>query len=160
MSIEKKKLIMLQGNFDKAAFEQLRSKKVPKVYVLEGRPKLDAAQRTSNTVNQLGIKPVLISDNMAGFLFAQKLVQEVWLSYQLVDDKGAVCRIGGLILAVLGKKHNVPVYLFRSGKKIKFMGRSSDLVHFKGVRVAPKGIRAYVPQVEWVPGKYITKRYE
>jgi len=160
MSIKEQKLVLLQGVFENGSLARLKGKKIKQVYILEGRPKLEAAEATTKSLNSLGIKPVLISDNMAGFLFARGMVKEVWLSYQLVDQKGAVCRIGGLILAVLAKKHKVSVYLFKSGKIVKFMGKSKDLFYFLGERIAPKGIRAYVPQVEWVPKKYITKRYE
>jgi len=160
MSIKPQKLIMLRGIFDELALQKLVRSKVKKVYILEGRPNLDASQFAVKALNERGIKPVLISDNMAGFLFAKGLVKEVWLSYQMVDQKGAVCRIGALILAVLAKKHKVPVYLFKSGVKVKFMGKPQELFFFLGERIAPKGIRAYVPQVEWVPQRYITKRYE
>jgi len=154
------KLVLLLGNFDTPALKELKQRGESKVYIMEGRPQLDSTQEMVTALLALGITPVLIADNMAGFLFARGLVQEVWLSYQLVDDKGAVCRIGGMILAVLGKKHKVPVVLFRSGRKIKYMGKPKDLFHFLGERIAPEGIKAYVPQVEWVPGKYISKRHE
>jgi methylthioribose-1-phosphate isomerase len=160
MSIKAERLIMLQGGFDEFALAKIKQAKVKKVYIPEGRPKLDASRMAVKELNKLGIKPVLISDNMAGFLFSRGLVREVWLSYQLVDEKGAVCRIGALILAVLAKKHKVPVYLFKSGVKLKFMGKPQDLFYFLGERIAPKGIKAYVPQVEWVPQRYISKRYE
>ena len=160
MSVKQEKLILLSGTFDELALNRLKAKSVKKVYLLEGRPKLEAAQQSADDLNARGIKPVLISDNMAGFLFARRLVREVWLSYQIVDQKGAVCRIGGLILSVLAKKHKVPVYLFKSGVKVKYMGKPSDLFYFLGKRIAPKGIKAYVPQVEWVPRRYISKRYE
>ena len=157
---DKVKKIILQGVFDAKTIDGLKKKGIKEAFILEGRPSLQAAQVTSQQLNKRKIAPVLISDNMAGFLFAKDMVKEVWMSYQMADDKGAVCRIGGLILAVLGKRHKVPVYACRSSDRIKFMGKPSDLFYFNNTRVAPKGIRAYVPLVEWVPQKYIKKRYE
>ncbi|HLF17988.1 MAG TPA: hypothetical protein VI749_03725 [Candidatus Omnitrophota bacterium] len=160
MSANNGKKIVLQGIFDEKAFDRLKKQGVKEAFVLEGRPSLKAAEDSSQELLKRGIKPVLISDNMAGFLFAKDMVKEVWLSYQIADEKGAVCRIGSLILGVLAKRHKIPVNIFKSSEKTKFMGKPDDLFYFRGQRVAPSGIKAYVPLVEWVPQKYISKRYE
>ena len=96
---------------------------------------------------------------MAGFLFYKKYVKEVWLSYQTSDKKGALCQIGGLILGVLGRTHKVPVNIYPNQKKLQLLGRAKDIAYFNGVKVAPNGIKGYVPLAEWVPQKYITKVY-
>jgi methylthioribose-1-phosphate isomerase len=160
MCAKANKKIVLQGGFAAEDFDRLKKKGIKEVFVLEGRPKLDAMQQTCDQLLRRRIKPVIISDNMAGFLFAKNMVKEVWASYQLADEKGAVCRIGSLVLAVLGKRHKVPVYLFKSDQRTKFMGKPEDLFYFRGERVAPSGVRAYVPLVEWVPKRYVSRRYE
>lgn len=124
---------------------------------MEGRPSLDAAAVNCRELLKRKITPTLISDNMTGFLFFKNLVKEVWMTYQISDSEGAVCDIGALILGVLGKKHSVPVYLFPSNRKTRFLGREKDVLRFKNKMVAPQGIRAYVPLIEWLPTKYITK---
>ena len=111
MSIKKKSVIVLQGVFKDTMFDLLKKRKIKNVFVLEGRPGLEAAKQSCKELLKRNIKPTLITDNMAGFLFYKKLVKEVWLSYQAKDKKGALCQIGGLILGVLGRKHNIPVYL-------------------------------------------------
>ncbi len=159
MSIKKNSVVLLQGVFEPSIFDLLKKKKVKEVFVLEGRPGLDAAKHSCRELLKRKIKPTLISDNMAGFLFYKKLVKEAWLSYQSIDKNGALCQIGGLILGVLGKKHKVPVYVYPSNQKSKLLGKPKDILYFNGMRVAPSGIPGYVPLVEQVSERYITKAY-
>ena len=183
-------IILLHGVFAVDFFDQLIDDcSTKEVFVMEGRPSLEAAQVNCRELLKHKITPTLISDNMAGFLFFKNLVKEVWMAYQASDTDGAVCDIGALILGVLGKRHSVPVYLSASNKRTsgstilnlsvrsplvlsgieianqqfqcsrstRFLGKEKDLLSFKNKTVAPKGIRAYVPLVEWLPTEYITK---
>lgn len=160
MSAKKEKsIILLHGMFDKGAFDILCQRKSSSIYVLEGRPSLGSGRHCSAELLKRNIKPTLIADNMAGFLFFRKMVKEVWLAYHTADNNGGVCQVGGLILAVLGKRHHVPVYLYPAIEKSDLMGKEKDLFQFNGVRVVPSGVRGYVPLVDWVPQKYITKMY-
>ena len=152
-----KNVVLVQGVIKETLLDRFKKRKIKEVFVLEGRPKLEAAQRISRELLRRRMVPVLISDNMAGFLFYKKMIKEVWLAYQLKDQSGALCDIGALILGVLGKKHRVPVHLYPSARKTPFLGTPSDLVHFMKKRVAPEGVKGYVPLVEWLPKKYITK---
>jgi methylthioribose-1-phosphate isomerase len=156
---KKKSTVLLQGLFNPKYFDQLKGLKED-VFILEGRPSLKASQENSRELLKRKIKPTLIADNMAGFLFFKDLVKEVWISYQASDDKGALCFTGGLILAVLGKKHQVPVYLFPIEAQSRLLGDEKEILYFQKKKIAPSGIRGYVPLVEWVPAKYITKYYE
>ena len=157
---KKNNIILLQGVFKTSIFDLLKKRKIKEVFILEGRPSLEAAKQSSRELLKRKIKPTLIADNMAGFLFYKKLVKEVWLSYQTADKKGALCQIGGLILGVLGRKHKVPVNIFPNKAKLQLLGRAKDITYFNGTKVAPSGIKSYVPLAEWVPRKYITKIYE
>ena len=156
----KESIVLLQGDFNPNYFDELKSQQTKEVFVMEGRPSLETAQYTCKELLKRKIKPTLIADNMAGFLFYKKLVKEVWLSYQTHDDEGALCQIGGLILGVLGKRHDVPVNLFPSGKMMNLIGNQKEIFYFKGVKVAPSNIKGYVPLAEWVPQKYITEMQE
>ena len=149
----------MQGVFEPSIFDLLKKRKGKKFFILEGRPGLEAARRSSREFLKRKIKPTLIADNMAGFLFYKNLVKEVWLSYQSIDKKGALCQIGGLILGVLGRQHKVPVNLYPSGQKLQLLGHPKDIACFNGIKVAPVNIPGYVPLVEWVPKKYIGKIY-
>ncbi|OGX06933.1 MAG: hypothetical protein A2Z88_03955 [Omnitrophica WOR_2 bacterium GWA2_47_8] len=157
---KEKSVVLVQGVVKGSLFDLLKKRKTTDIVVLEGRPNLEAARQSTKDLAKRKLIPTLIADNMAGVLFYKNLVKEVWLSYQLTDENGALCDIGGLILAVLGKRHNIPVYIYPSGRKSKLLGVSGDILKFNGTRVAPAGVEGYVPLVEWVPQKYITKTYE
>ena len=160
MSIDDRSIILLHGKLDQASLDELKSIQTENIFVLEGRPDLETSRYLAKELNKRKIKPTVITDNMAGFLFYKNLVREVWLAYQLLDPHGAMCRIGSLILAVLGKTHHVPVRLYPSQDDLRLFGHSKELFQFNGQRVAPAKIKGYVPLVEWVPGEYLVKNYE
>ena len=157
--VKTRSIILLQGVFAHGIFDLLKKRKVKQAFVLEGRPGLEAARTSCRGLLKSKMRPTLITDNMAGFLFQQKLVREVWLSYQSIGQDGVLCQIGGLILGVLGQKHKVPVYTYPNNKKLRLLGRLKDVTHFNGDKVAPNGIKGYVPLAEWVDKKYISRIY-
>ena len=157
--LTKKSITIIRGFPAGGFLEVLAGRKPKAVFVLEGRPELEGTKAFCQALLKKKITPTLISDNMAGFLFYKNLVKEVWVTYQGLNHKHAYADVGGLILSVLGKKHGVPVYLFPAGKKIKAMGRGEDILNFNGKRVAAQGIKGYVPLIERLPKKYITKVY-
>jgi methylthioribose-1-phosphate isomerase len=148
--------IVVQGLVNELLFDLLKSKDVKEVVVLEGRPSLEAARSNCRALVKRKMKPVLIADNMAGFLFFKKRVKEVWLAYYEADKQGALCDIGASILGILAKQHKLPVNLFPAAKKPKSVGKEKDLFSFNGERVAPPKIKGYVPLTERLPEKYIT----
>lgn len=140
-------IIVLQGVFDSKSLEKLSIAKTSSVFVMEGRPTFQAAQETCKVLIKRGIKPTVISDNMAGFLFFKGWVKQAVLACQTADSSGALCDTGALILAVLSKKHKVSIKLLKAQHKTRFLGDPKS--------IAPKGVSGYVPLVEWVPAKYI-----
>lgn len=159
MLLKKKSIILVHGIFEPSVFDLLKKRRGAAFFIPEGRPGLDAAKRSSREFIKRKIRPTLIADNMAGFLFYNGFMKEVWLSYQFLDKTGALCRIGGRILGVLGRRHKIPVYLYPSDQESQLLGRPKEIACFNGTRVAPKDVPAYVPLVEWVPNKYIGKIY-
>ncbi len=161
MNIPKKKsIIILHGIFQSKAFDALSKRKVQEVFVLEGRPSLESSQNTCQELLKRKIEPTIIADNMAGFLFYKNLVKEIWVSYQSLGKEGALCLIGGLILGILGKTHKIPCRAYPSSGESLLLGKPKEVLYFKGIKIAPGGVRGYVPLVEWVPKKYVTKVYE
>ncbi|OGX09544.1 MAG: hypothetical protein A2Y05_04285 [Omnitrophica WOR_2 bacterium GWA2_53_43] len=150
-------VILLHGVFEPSVFDAVKSGSGTELFVMEGRPSLESAQTTCRELLRRKIKPTLIADNMAGFLFYRNLVKEVWLACQTVDDEGALCPVGSLIVGVLAKRHKVPVYVYPASKGSRAMGAQKDIFYFKGIKVAPQNIKGYVPLVEWLPKKYITE---
>lgn len=152
-------IILLHGVFEPSVFGILAPQNPGDLFVMEGRPSLESAQATCRQLVRRKIKPTLIADSMAGFLFYRDLVKEVWLAYQTVDDEGALCPVGGLILGVLAKRHSVPVYVYPASQESRLLGQQKDIFYFKGIKVAPQNIKGYVPLIEWLPKKYITEIY-
>ena len=152
-------VVLLQGIFESKFFDLIKDRQEKEIFVLEGRPSCEAAETSCRELIKRKIRPTLIADNMAGFLFYKDLVKEIWLSYQVADKDGALCYIGALILGILGRRHGIPVNLYPNKHKMVLLGQEKDIIYFDGTRVAPPQVRGYVPLAEWVSSKYITKLY-
>ena len=153
-------VVVIQGALNESFFAHLPEQGIKQVVVLEGRPSLESSQGSCRQLIKRGVTPIVIADNMAGFLFYKNLVKEIWVACQFSDKQGALCEIGALILGVLGKAHKISMYGYGAQKKSHFIGNPEDIFSFKGKRVAPAKIKGYVPLMEWVDGKYWTKIYE
>ena len=156
LSLPKRSIILLHGFFDRKFFASFSNSDA--IYILEGRPNLKSSKQLVKELNRCGITPTVISDNMAGFLFGQDLIKEVWIAYQEESNEGILALTGSLILAVLCKKHELPFHISPTAQRIKFNGTAKDLLDFNGQKIN-SGIRCYVPLVEWIPYGYI-KDYE
>jgi methylthioribose-1-phosphate isomerase len=150
-----KSIYLFQGLLSADSLKKVKLSKDEHAFVCEGRPSLEAGRKNSAALLKNKISPTLISDNMAGFLFFKGLVKEVSIACQYADNKGALCDTGALILAVLAKKHKVPVKLLIAEHRHRFIGDPKAILSFEGQRMAPKDTHGYVPLVEWVPAKYL-----
>ena len=92
-----KSVVLLHGEFEPSFFDLFKGRKQEKFYVMEGRPSLKASKTACQQLLKRKIKPTLIADNMAGFLFGKNLVKEVWIAYYQADHRGAMCPIGASI---------------------------------------------------------------
>ena len=157
---QKKSTILLHGIFTKPFYDFIKKRHAYEIFVMEGRPSLQATQETCKNLLKKKAVPILITDNMAGFLFYKNLIKEVWLSYQIADKQGAICDIGSLILGILGKKHGVAVNLYPSQKKTRLLGGDGDLKKIRNIPVVSYEVNGFVPLMEWLPAKYITRVYK
>ncbi|MBI3602234.1 MAG: hypothetical protein HY209_05005 [Candidatus Omnitrophica bacterium] len=148
-------IVLLHGVLADEAWRKIKCAQTTPVFVLEGRPSLLAAHVNTKVLLKNRLRPTVIADNMAGFLFYKGLVKEVVLACQYADNTGALCDMGALILAVLAKKHKVSVRLLPGQHKNRFLGDPKEILSFNGKRLAPLGVKGYVPLVEWVPEKYL-----
>ena len=146
---------LFQGIFSAESLKKIKIAKKAQAFVCEGRPSLEAGRKTTSLLLRQGITPTVISDNMAGFLFFKGLVKEVVIACQYADKKGALCDTGALILAVLAKKHKVPLKLLVAEHRTRFLGDPKAILSFENQRIAPKDTHGYVPLVEWIPKKYL-----
>ncbi len=155
LEFKEKSIVLLQGVLTQGALAKIKHKGGVRIVICEGRPTLRAGEHNSRYFLDKRITPVIICDNMAGFLFYKSYVKEVVLACQYADRSGALCDSGALILAVLAQKHKVPVRLLDGEHKKHFLGNPKDLLTIKGMASAPAKTLVYAPLVEWVPVKYL-----
>ncbi|MBI3314703.1 MAG: hypothetical protein HYZ86_02000 [Candidatus Omnitrophica bacterium] len=153
LDFKKNSICLIQGVLTNGSLAKIKAK--DGIVICEGRPSLRAGEHNSRFFLDKKRQPIIICDNMAGYLFYKNLVKEVVLACQYADKTGALCDTGALILAVLAKKHNIAVRLLEAEHKKHFLGTSKDLLGLKGMATAPSGTNTYVPLVEWVPKKYL-----
>lgn len=148
-------ITLLQGVLTPGSLAKIKHKGSTRIVICEGRPSLRAAEHNSRYFLDKKVTPIIICDNMAGFLFFKGYVREVVVACQYADSTGALCDTGALILAILAKKHKVPVRLLEAEHKKHFLGNPKDLLELKGQPTASKKTHAYAPLIEWVPAKYL-----
>ena len=152
--------ILIQGVVDGALFDWSKIKKAKTIFVMEGRPRLEAARYVCRQLQKRKMIPTLIADNMAGFLFYRGWVREIWMACQVKERGGYLCDAGALILGVLGKRHNVPVHLYPAKRTTDFLSSQKDILNFNGVPITPRGVKGYAPLVDWVPERYVSWVYQ
>lgn len=153
-SFPKTKLVLLSGAFQPKVYDRLKGKNV---FLLEGRTDMGRTKDACRELNRRGITPVMITDNAAGFLFARNLVKECWVSYHSVEKEGLLCDIGAMIVGVLAKAHQVALFAAPGIHQKRYLGRPQEICFLAGRRTAPKGIKGYVPLIEFLPKKYVRK---
>jgi methylthioribose-1-phosphate isomerase len=158
-SIKPGSAVMCLGRLTPRQVERFSAQKVSQVVVMEGRPDLKGARDNCRRLSRAGIVPVIITDNMAGFFFAQGLVKEVWVASEKSDD-GVLCPAGAVILSVLAGEHAIPLYGFAGPVGERYLGHPEEVFSFMRRRIAPSGIRGYVPLVEWIEQTQFKKIYD
>jgi methylthioribose-1-phosphate isomerase len=149
----------------KAAAEQ--GKKI-EVIATETRPLLQGARLTAWELMQDNIQVTLITDSMAGYFLSRGKVNCVIVGADRIAANGDTAnKIGTYTLAVLAKENVVPFYVaaptstidlsLSSGDEIPIEERNpEEVTSIKGVRLAPKGVRAANPTFDVTPRRYIT----
>ncbi len=138
------------------------------VYVDETRPVLQGSRLTAWEMKKEKIPATLITDNMAGFLMRQGRIDKIIVGADRIAANGDTAnKIGTYSLAVLAKVHRIPFYVaapvstfdfsIRTGAEVPIEERNADEVtHWRGIRVAPKGMTVYNPAFDVTPAKLIT----
>ena len=139
-----------------------------KVYVDETRPYQQGARLTAWELMKEGIETILITDNMAGWVMKQGLIDAVIVGADRIAANGDVAnKIGTYTLAVLANRHNVPFYVAApsssidlktpNGSMIPIEERSPDEVtHCGGRRIAPEGVKVYNPAFDVTDASLVT----
>jgi methylthioribose-1-phosphate isomerase len=148
----------------------IRSAKSKKVSVIanETRPYLQGARLTAWECVQEGIPVTLITDNMAGHMMSRGEVDVVIVGADRIAANGDVAnKIGTYALAVMAKRHGIPFYVaaplstfdpnIPDGSHIPIEERPGDeVVGYRKVRWAPKGINVRNPAFDVTPAELIT----
>lgn len=142
--------------------------KILRVYADETRPLLQGARLTAWEMIQEGIPVTLITDNMAGWVMKQRMVQAVIVGADRIALNGDVAnKIGTYSVAVLAKQHGIPFYVaaplstfdfaISSGEQIPIEQRKADeITSLGGCRIAPEGIEVFNPAFDVTPNALIS----
>ena len=138
------------------------------VLVDETRPWLQGSRLTAWELQVEGIPYRVISDNMAGHFLSRGAAQGVVVGADRIATNGDTAnKIGTYTVSVLAGEHGVPFYVaaplstvdlgVSSGAGIPIEERDeSEVLSFRGTRVAPEGARAWHPAFDVTPAAKIT----
>lgn len=139
-----------------------------KIFADETRPYNQGSRLTAFELQEAGMDVTLICDNMAGVVMSQGKVDAVIVGCDRVAANGDTAnKIGTMTVSVLAKKFDIPVYIAAptptidmntpTGKEIPIEERShEEITMFRGVRVAPEGVKVYNPAFDVTPADNIT----
>ncbi|MCL5257082.1 MAG: S-methyl-5-thioribose-1-phosphate isomerase [Chloroflexi bacterium] len=139
-----------------------------KVFVDETRPVLQGARLTAWELQQLGLDPILITDNMAGHFMSRGMINLAIVGADRIAANGDVAnKIGTYTVAVLAKENKIPFYVaapfstvdlsIATGEEIPIEERNPEEVTcIAGQRIAPEGVRVANPAFDVTPSGYVT----
>jgi len=141
--------------------------KVAEVFADETRPLLQGARLTAWELLKDGIPTTVITDNMAGALMRQGLIDVVIVGADRIARNGDVAnKIGTYSVAVLAKEHGIPVYSAApwstidlatpDGRAIPIEERNArEVTHVGNVQVAPSGAKVRNPAFDVTPAALV-----
>lgn len=139
-----------------------------RVFADETRPLLQGSRLTAWELSQAGVEVTVISDSMAGALFAQTPPDIVFVGADRIVANGDVAnKVGTYGLAVLARHHGVPFYVLAptstvdlamaNGGRIPIEHRSPDeLRRGFGPLTAPEDAAVWSPAFDVTPAEMIT----
>jgi methylthioribose-1-phosphate isomerase len=142
--------------------------KLKNVYIDETRPLLQGARLTAWELNSDGIPFTLLTDNAAGFLMQQGIVNAVIVGADRIASNGDVAnKVGTYSLAVLAHYHRIPFYVAAPTSTIDFETKNGRGIPIEqrnpkevtepfGKKVAPDATNVYSPAFDITPGELIT----
>lgn len=142
--------------------------KITRVFADETRPLLQGARLTAWELMQDNIPVTLITDNMAGWVMKNKMVQAVIVGADRIALNGDVAnKIGTYSVAVLAKEHGIPFYVaapistfdftIQNGSQIPIEERmAAEVTAFGNSEVAPKGVTVFNPAFDVTPHELIS----
>lgn len=138
-----------------------------KVFADETRPFLQGSRLTAWELQKDNIDVTLITDNMAGEMMKQGLIDAVVVGSDRIAANGDVCnKIGTYSVAVLARAHKIPFYVaaptstidfnIKDGKDIPIEERNTkEVSHLGTKRLAPRGIKIKNPAFDVTPSRLV-----
>lgn len=139
-----------------------------RVYATETRPFMQGARLTSWELQQNGLDPTLICDNMVGHMMRSGKIDMVVVGADRIARNGdAANKIGTYMLACVAKDNKIPFYIaapattfdpsVKDGSGIPIEERNPREIgdHLKS-GVIPKGMRCFNPAFDVTPARLIT----
>lgn len=142
--------------------------KAVRVIACETRPLMQGARLTAWEALQAGIEVTVITDNAAGTLMQQGLIDRVIVGADRVAANGDVAnKIGTYTLAVLARAHEVPFIVAAPRSTVDLQTpdgsgipieerRPDEVTHLAGTRLVPEGVRVMNPAFDITPNHLIT----
>lgn len=137
-----------------------------KFFATETRPYFQGSRLTAWELNYTGFDVTVIADNTVAKVMQEGKVNKVIVGADCLAQNGDFAnKIGTFNIAILAKKFNIPFYVlvppasnYKTGKDIPIEIRpEKELLEYKGVRIAPKGVKGYYPGFDVTPNELITK---
>lgn len=134
----------------------------------ETRPVLQGARLTAYELAKDGIPVTVACDNAAGLLMRKGMIDRIVVGADRIAANGDTAnKIGTYSVAVLAKEHGIPFYIAApfstidpqtpDGDAIPIEERDdAEVAEVGGVRVMPRGVKAYNFAFDVTPASYIT----
>lgn len=142
---------LVHGIFGERFFDDLKTGAAQEVLVTEIRPNFEGARKTALRICEMGIKATLISDNMVAFCIWEGRVERLVLSYQGMSREALEVVVGTDLYFLMARYHGLPVSFYPSSVQFSGQGDEEDLFHACGIRIAPRGIKGWVPLISLIP---------
>jgi len=148
----------------RAAFEEGKG---VKVIASETRPFLQGARLTAWELDKDGIPVTIITDNMAGYVMSNGMVDVVIVGADRIASNGDVAnKIGTYSLSILARFHKIPFYVAAPISTIDFNCSSGDLIpiekrdikevtHILGNKITPD-VEVLNPAFDITPSNHIS----
>lgn len=139
-----------------------------KVLADETRPFLQGARLTAWELWKDNIDVRVISDNMAGAIMRQGLIDAVIVGADRIAANGDVAnKIGTYTVAVMARHHDIPFYVaaplstldmnIPDGSHIPIEQRDpTEVTHIGGTRMVPEGVSVFNPAFDVTPSEFVT----
>lgn len=137
-------------------------------YATETRPYLQGSRLTAWELKKAGFPVTVMTDSMVASIMTQgKIAKVIVGSDQLARNGDIANKIGTYQIAVVARHFKIPFYVLcppasraKTGKDIKIEIRpDKELLEYKGLRLAPYGVKGYYPAFDITPNRLITRHF-